>query len=528
MAHVKRQSFVHGAAVLAAAGIIVKIIGAFFKIPLGAILGPEGMANFSIAYNIYALLFVLSTAGVPVAVSKMISESVTLENYSDMRRIYKVSYISFAIVGGVCFAVMYFGAPAFAKFMGSPDASVSIRAIAPAVMFVAISGINRGYFQGRSNMYPTAISEVVEAVGKLVIGLGAALWLKKSGFDDSVVSAGAVLGVSAGALLSALYFAFFRDGDDYTNSPCRRRKRDILNELMHLAVPITLGAAVMSLTNVIDSALVMNLLQKTGFTMREAKWLYGSYNYSANLFNLPSTLVTTISIALIPAVSGAYVRKSFKELEITANSAIKLAMLVAVPSAAGLFALSHPILRLLYEGSVEQASIKVAGDMLSMLAIAVPFLAVVSLTNSIHQSLGRANYPVFSMICGALVKFLSNAILVSNPKINIYGAPISTVLCYFTIALLNIVGFGKYPFVKLKYSKIFIKPTIAGVCTGAAAGLFQKYAESFLNARFLVVLSVLAGVLTYIFCVSGLDVLDKNDKKLIFRDKKIFNFLKND
>lgn len=524
----KKQSFIHGAAILAVAGIVVKVIGACFKIPLGAVLGPEGMANFSIAYNIYALLFVLSTAGVPAAVSKMVSEAMTLGNLSDVRRIYKVSYLAFAFIGGIGFAVMFFGAPVFASFMGSPDAEASIRAIAPAVMFVAISSINRGYYQGRSNMYPTAVSEVTEAVGKLVIGLGAALWLKKSGFGDSAVSAGAVLGVSAGAFLSALYFALLKDGADYSTAGAGRKKRNILAELMRLAVPITMGAAVISLTNVIDSALVMNLLQKTGFTLREAKWLYGSYNYSANLFNLPSTVVTTISVALIPTVSGAYASKSFLRLDKTVNSALKLTMLVAIPSAAGLFALAHPILDLLYGASVEVESIAAAGRMLAVLSFAIPFLAVTSLTNAVHQSLGRVNFPVFSMLCGAGVKILSNAILVGKPAINIYGAAISTVLCYITISLINIYGFKKYAFMQLDLTKIFIKPMISGVCTGVASYCFQMYVKGMAQVRSFVIFSVLAGVLVCVLCIVCTGAIDKNDKKLIFGDKKIFNFLKND
>ncbi len=528
MEYIKRQSFARGAAILAVAGIVVKAIGACFKIPLGAVLGPEGMANFSIAYNIYALLFVLSTAGVPAAVSKMISEAVTHRSYGEMRRIYKVSYLSFATVGGIGSAVMFISAPAFAEIMGSQDATASIRAIAPAIMFVAVSSINRGYYQGRSNMYPTAISEVIEAFGKLTIGLLCAWWLKKKGFNENIISAGAVIGVSAGALLSALFFALFKDGKNYGPRGECRRKRDILKELLRLSVPITLGAAVMSLTNVIDSALVMNLLQKIGFATSKAKWLYGSYNYSANLFNLPSTLVTTLSVALIPAISGAYVSKNFKLLTETANSAIKLALIVAIPCAAGLFALAHPLLDLLYGGSVEAASIKAAGKMLTILALAVPLLSVVSITNSIHQSLGNVNFPVFSMLCGAVVKIFSNSILVSNPEINIYGASISTVLCYLTIAVVNVTGFRKYSFMRLKYLRIFIKPTITGLCTGAVSMAFQKYVDSVSDSRIFVILSVFAGVLAFILSGIAVGLLDENDKKLIFGNKKIFNFLKND
>ena len=262
----KKQGLMHGAMILAVAGMIVKVIGALFKIPLGAVLGPEGMANFSIAYNIYALLFVLSTAGVPVAVSKMIAEECALHRYGEVRGIFRVSLMAFAVIGGVASLALFLGADFFAQIMGSAVARDAIRAIAPAIFFVSIASICRGYYQGHSNMIPTAFSEVIEALGKLAIGLSAAFWLSKNGYPSHIVAAGAVLGVSVGALASALFLLFRRRKENGRCEAARAGRRVILKRLLSTAIPITIGASIISLTNVIDSAIVMNLLQKIGYT----------------------------------------------------------------------------------------------------------------------------------------------------------------------------------------------------------------------------------------------------------------------
>lgn len=524
----RSQGFVHGAAVLAAAGIAVKIIGALYKIPLGVILGPVGMADFSIAYNIYALLFVISTAGVPAAVSKMVSEATAGARSGEPYRIYKASYLSFVIVGALGFAVMFFGAAPLAQLMGSRGAAASIRAISPAVLFVSMSAINRGYFQGRSNMYPTAISEIIEALGKLAIGISAAWWLRLRGFSEGVISAGAVLGVTAGAFFSALFFAFCRDDIEKKDIAPVRSSKSIIKELVSLAVPITLGAAVISLSNVIDSALVMNLLQKNGFDETRAKWLFGAYNYAATLFNLPSALVTTLAVSLIPAASSALARRDYIRVDSTANSALAIAELIAVPAACGMAALSYGIVGLLYGAGVDSACIEVSGRLLFSLSFAVPLLAVVTVTNALHQSLGNANIPVLSMLAGAAVKIISNIFLVGHAGINIYGAAQSTILCYGTVALLNIRAMKRYPYIELSITEIFLRPALVGAAVYVSARLAFSAAKSTFGGNISTVLAVFSGIIVCIACAFLVGMFGKDEKTLVFGNKNISKFLNND
>lgn len=521
MSGIKSQSFLHGAAVLAVGGIVVKILGALFKIPLGAILKPEGMACFSIAYNIYALLFVLSTAGVPIAVSKMIAEAVALGKFNEIGRIYKVSYIAFSFAGVLMSVLMAYFAKPLAQLMGSPESSLSIRAIAPAVMFVSVIGINRGYYQGHANMYPTAISEIIEALGKLIFGLGAAWWLSRCGQGAATVSAGATLGITLGALLSAAYFMFVPDFNFKVKARGEKRsKRKILTELLRLSIPITLGAAVISLTNVIDSAVAMNILQKSGATVRESMWLYGAYTYAANLFNLPSTLVLTIAISLIPQIAAAYVRRDIARLNKTMESALKIAMLIAFSAAAGLYALSTPVISLLYGGSIGANAVNASSGMLKTLTLAVPLLATVSLSNSIHQSMGNVRLPVISMVAGAVVKLISNIILIGIPEININGAPISTVICYAVIASINMYGLIKHKYINIRMPQIYLKPFIVGVMTGYAANYVKGMFSPRIGEGYSAIPAVLFGILACAIAMVITKTLTKDDISLVTRSKK--------
>ncbi len=520
MANEKGQSIAHGAMIITAGGIIVKLLGACFKIPLGGILGPEGMASFSIAYNIYALLFVISTAGVPTAVSKMISEASALGGIEDEQRIYKVSYVAFALVGLVAFLISMLAAPGLSALMGSRDSFLAVRMISPAVLFVAVSGVNRGYFQGRMNMYPTAISEIIEAFVKTAVGLSVAIYLKGRGFSENAVVGGAVFGVSAGAFASALYFSFLK------SEKIKKRKKEklpygkILSRLMRLSVPITLGAAIVSLSNVIDSALVMNTLQKSGYELSKAKWLYGSYANAANLFNLPSSLVIGFSAVLVPKISAAYIRKENKLLGETVSATLKVSLLVATAAGFGLCAVSDGVLALLYGRVIEAESVRLSAQMLSVLSLSVPFVCLVSVTNSVHQALGNVKLPVISLSVGALVKIVANIILVRQRDINIMGAPLATLFCYFSAAVVNVAALRARHLPGVKILRIVVKPLVVGAATGAAAYFTQNRILPAVSVIISVPISVFAGVFAFLLTVFLLRALSENDKNLLFSSKK--------
>ncbi len=523
----KKRGLFHGAAALAIGGVIVKLCGACYKIPLGVILGPVGMANFSIAYNIYSLLFVIATAGVPTAVSKMVAEEISSGKSEAAARIFGVARRFFCVFGVCGFAVMFFASRELSHLMGSSDAASAIRAIAPSVLFVSVSAVSRGYFQGHSDMYPTAVSEVIEAVGKLAIGLLLAMILKSRGFSSPIVSAGAVFGVSAGTLLSVIYFKF------KTQKIKKKKKnsvsgRGILKKLLSLSVPITIGAAVVSLTAVIDGALVLNILKGSGFSEYRAKWLFGGYTYATTLFSLPSFFIATIASALVPMLAAEVCRRRVAEADKLVNSAMRLTVLISSVVAFGLSAVSYGVIALLYGSGADSECLALSAKLLRYLCTGIVPLALVTVTNAIHQALGHANIPVISIICGGALKLISNYILIGRPEINITGAAISTVLCYAFAAIINIVSIKRYPYIGIEIKKVIVKPLTVGIAVYFAASFAAFKIKERLPMHFSTLFAVLVGGVVAIIGTFLLKIVEKQDGKLVFGNTNIFKFIDND
>ena len=492
-----------GAAVLVVAHLVVKIIGACFKIPLANILQETGMAYFTRAYNLYAALFVMATAGLPVAVSKMVSESLAKENFAESKKILKAAIALLTIIGAIGTCVLFFGARSFAEgAFNSPGSYLSIVAISPAILFISILSAFRGYFQGHSNMVPTAYSEVLEAVSKLVIGLLGAYLLMS--ISSEVAAAGAISGVTLGGLLALILLVFFyfknRKSTPLTNATASSSSKKIFVRLLTIAVPITIGAAVMSLTNVIDTFMISNRLStitvdenifKTlteffgvsannarigeNITSAAADVMYGSYSgYAMSLFNLPPSIVTSISMSIVPAISAALAIKNHSQAKLLTESSIRITTMFALPCAIGMSVLSSPILVALYNNSRAQ-------DTLALLSLAIIFVCIVSVTTSILQAAGHVFIPVRNMPIGGAFKVVSNYILIAVPKLNIGGAPISTFCCYLIIASLNIAAITKIIRPDFNFKDFILKPLVSAIAMGVIVYIVYNLSATLLG-----------------------------------------------
>lgn len=351
MATEKKQSFLGGAAVLAFGIVAVKIIGAVFKIPLRNILGEGGSADFSNAYNIYATLLTVSTAGLPVALSKLVSESYALGRTRQAHRTFRVSLSVFLVLGVASFALMWWGSDLLAGFLNNPRAAYGIRALAPAVVCVGCLSAFRGYAQGRQYMTPTAVSQIIEALCKLMLGLALSMWLLHIGQPDYIAAAGAIAGVTAGTILSLVYMAI----DYLRHRPALRRgescapDRAILRRLLALAIPITLSSSMVSLITLIDTKLVQGRLQDAlGYTLDQMRAAYGNYSACMDLYNLPSSLMVALTASVIPAVSAAVTQRDRRQSARIVRSSLRVTALLAFPMGLGLWALSDPLFRLFY------------------------------------------------------------------------------------------------------------------------------------------------------------------------------------
>ena len=504
------STFMHGAIILLVANIVVKLIGAIFKIPLTYILGEEGMGYFSTSYQVYTWMFIVATAGIPVAISKMISESYAKRRLFEIKNIFSVSIRLLITIGIAGFMLLYFGADFFAgSLLKNPGAAPGIKSIAPAMLFVSLMSAYRGYFQGHQNMVPTALSEISEAIGKLIIGFGAAYLLINKGMEMS--AAGAVLGVSCGGFLGFLIlFVIYKKEQ---NKPIKingiprdsETKGRILKNLIKIAIPITIGASVFSLTSLIDTAMIMRRLQAFGaFTHKEANAMWGSYSgYAIPLFNLPPTLINAITVSIVPAIASAYALGDFKKASHTTSKSLKITVLFALPCAVGMSMLSEPILALVYNNTN-------ATSTLSILALAIVFVSLVLVTNAILQATGNEMIPVVNMLIGGTAKIIINFYLVANPEININGAPIGTTLCYVIILVMNIIAITRKLKLKLPVTELLIKPGISAAAMAAvlyfAAPVFQNMGRLIAAAAPICIGAAVYGIL--IVAVKGISEED--------------------
>lgn len=449
----KKSTFFGGAAILAAGIAIVKLIGALYKIPLGNVLDDEGYGHFNNAYVIYNLLLMISTAGLPVALSKSISEASTLGRRNQVHRIFNVALVTFFILGTVSFLVMFALAQPLADLQGDGAAVQAVRAIAPACFFVCILSTFRGYAQGHANMVPTAVSQIIEALGKLVIGLALAWLLVKAGASSSDAAAGAIFGVTCGAGICLVYLivehAMRRRGESGHPTDTPETPGVILKRLLVIAVPITLCASVTPITSWLDTAQVQNILRDV-MNAQPAQWYeaqklidpkvvdpvvaaYGAYQKAITIYNLPSSFMVALTASVIPAISACRTRRDFQGAGRIAESSMRVGMLLALPAGIGLAVLSSPIMYLLYSDTDHA----IADPSMLILGIASVFVCVMLVCNSVLQASGFVNLPIFIMIAGCAAKLIVNNFMVRH--VGAVGAAVGTLVCYVIVAVLELL-----------------------------------------------------------------------------------------
>ncbi len=478
-----KNSFVTGALIIAASNLLVKVIGAVYKIPLDRyILGTAGLGVYSASYTIYNLLFVISTAGLPVAISKMIAETEANKDYKKSEVIFSVAKRLLFTVGLLCTVIMFFGSKIFAGLIGSPNSYYTTMVMAPSLFFVALASAYRGYYQGHQNMYPTAISEVIEALSKLIFGLSIA-YIMKLQFDTYYLSsAGAIAGITIGTFLSVLFLTFYNLTDkkrkriislkDFKNAPVTESKSVILKKLVKIAVPITIGASVFTLTSFIDMATVMNTLSNLGYSEEEVTSLYGYLNRAITFFNMPPTIINGLSISIVPYIASFIAMKKMNEAVKSIRSAFKITLALAIPCGVGLCVMAGPILQLFYNDTNNTF-------LLNMMGIAVIFVTLVQTSNAVLQAFGKVWVPVINMVIGGIFKIAINLILVSRPEININGAPIGTLTCYVIVMGLNLISLKRCTNVKYGFFDFILKPVVLSAITAAVAIFSYSLIENY-------------------------------------------------
>ena len=462
-----------GATILVIAGIVSKIFGAIFRIPLTNMIGAEGQAYYSAAYAVYNLLFVIATAGFPVAISRMVSSRIAEGDFINAHKSYKLAMkVSWAL-GILSFLVMFFGAGAIATAYKNPGAEASMKAISVALLFTPVVASMRGYYQGRQNMKPTGITEVIEQMMRVAVGLTLAYMFYKTNLQYA--AAGATFGASAGiiAALVAMAVIYARDKEPrkkLLEGSIVRAETDKkrLKELFAFLIPITIGASVMPIMFNIDAGIIVRRLLATGWDPVMAKKLYGLMGgFCDPIINLPNIFIDAICISLMPAVTTAFTLNNKKDLDDHIKTGLKTMMIITYPCAIGLIVLAKPILTMLYYKKYDEALLAVPA--LQILALSIITLSIMRTLQSCLQGIGKMMLPVYNLFIGAIVKAVSSYILLGIPSVNINGAAIGSVLAYVTAGILNFRALRKYTNVSLDMKSIFVRPLIAALIMGAAA-----------------------------------------------------------
>ncbi|MBQ3149874.1 MAG: polysaccharide biosynthesis protein [Clostridia bacterium] len=572
----KKQSMLNGALILAVSTIIVKVIGALYKIPLTDLIGGVGRGYFNSAYNIYTPIYAISMAGLPVAVARLVSESVSLNRFGEARQIYKVATKLFLITGTVGTAIMFLISYPYVKYVAPANALPSILAIAPSIFFCCAMSSYRGYYEGLRNMTPTAVSQVIEALGKLLIGIGLAYAVLKTGLSQfestgtvfgktpvnineaySIIypytAAAAVMGVTIGTVAGLLYLMIFHKakGDgitrvDLINSPSECTNREIAKRIITFAVPMVIGSLVTNLTNLIDAVTIQARLDDA-FTaapdiiksMYEysiniagildediSNYLYGTYGAALDFRNLIPTITMSLGISALPVLSAAWAVKDTKQIKTNVESVMRVTMLVALPAGFGMAVLAEPILSIMY-GNNQPDIVPIAAPIMAVYGFATALMALSTPITSMLQGIGRTDIPVKSAIAGAAVKIFCNYIFVGNPNMNIKGAPIGSILCYVVIVGVNLFYLIRISGIRLNVISVLFKPFFsAGLCAVSAWGTYalcdRFLADKIPHANLVfVALSVAVAVVVYAVSLLLIKGLSKDDVSMLPKGAKI-------
>lgn len=549
---IKKQTFLQGTAVLAMATVLVKLMGFLFKVPLNNIIGEDGFGYFNTAYDVYNVLLMISTTGLPVAMSRMISQAQTLGNHAQIKRIYRTSLYVFLTIGMVgSLGMLFFCRQLSVMVTTNENSWAAIAALAPCVLLICLVSAYRGFFQGQSNMTPTSVSQIFEAVTRLVVGLGLAwLVMKLTGEaavraqgivlasgetaqdygDITLAAGGAILGVTLGSLISVVYLHHkFRQSNQILSlgGGTAKSTRSTMKELLSIAVPITLGSAGLQIINLFDTMIYMRRL--TGalqWTEKMADSAKGVYNFCQTVFALPCSFIPTITIAVIPAITASLTRKDLAEAKATSESSVRTMALIAMPCAAGLFMMAEPVIRLLCSTYTED-KIQLAATMLAILGLTVIFNSLVLLLNAIMQAHGDVVTPVVNMLIGGIIKIIVNYILVGQPNLNIVGAPIGTFICYISITALDLIAMKRHISARPAIFKNIIRPGLASAIMGAATFMVYRVLSNAISSwKLACLLSLAFAVVLYAVLVVFLRCLTYEDCMLLPKGEKIAKILR--
>ena len=531
-------SFVKGAAILGIAGIIVKVLGAIFKIPLVSIIASTGMGYYSSAYPIYVMLLAIATSGFPIAISKMVAERRAKGNVKGANEIFSVILPLMVGIGIITSLGLFLSSNFLARNMlENPKAVYSLKALSLALLFVPIMSAYRGFFQGRNTMLPSAISQLLEQLGRVILGLTLALIMVNKGVEFG--AAGASFGATGGAFFGLLAMMWFYLREKKTlNEECqicdhyeKENAFPVIKELLIIAIPVIIGALVKPIMDFIDASMVIGLLMRSGVGELEANSMLGQLSGMATtMVNLPSIMISAIAMSIVPIISYEYSRNNIVSAKRNVLLSIRMALLIGLPTGIGLMSLSEPIMSLLFPREPSQ----LAGQILFIAALGVVFLSLIQVLTAILQGVGKAHVPVLNLMIGVVFKVIITYLLTTNEQFGVKGAAIGTVVAYVISAFLDFIAVKKLLMVEFDYKKIFVCPVAVTVVMGCVARISYKVASIALTTimsdsaanKFATLIGIIFAGTFYIVALIKCKIVEEDDFKNISKGKRMISLLK--
>ncbi|MDR3551713.1 MAG: polysaccharide biosynthesis protein [Clostridia bacterium] len=520
------KTLVRGTLILIVGNIVVKIIGALFKLPLANIIGADGMGLYNASFIVYDIFLVIATAGFPLAISKMVARSSALGNDGEALKIFTVSRRVFFVIGLACTAAMLLGAKTFSRLIGNTRAYYAMLALAPAILFVSLMSSYRGYYQGTNDMIPTTISQVVEAVCRLVVGLSFSWVLQSRGFSAEIVAMGAIVGITVGEFSSTFTLGVLHAVRTRRRRPkrvCKTSAWSIIVMMFKTSIPIGATALIISIINMFDNSVVMHRLQFIGYTEKQANTLYGCFNMAFTVFSLPITIVSALTISVFPVLSYAFACRDYHTVSRAAAASLRMAMLAATGSAAMFAALSYPLVNLLYFSRPQDAAI--AAPLLMLMAPSAISISLSMLTTCILQAIDHLLLPSRSAIIGGIVCLALNWLLVGQKGIGIYATPIGIFVCFTISAALNISAIRKSSRIRISYRDLFYKPIMPAAVMAFCGMIFFNALSPHAGVIRASLLSLALSIAVYIIALFFNNSIERGDLLMLPKGEKIVGAL---
>lgn len=521
------QAFVKGALILSLAGLVAKVLSAFFRVPLGNLIGDAGMGYYQAGYPIYTLFTAIAIVGIPSTIAKLVAEKRVLGEYQGAKDIFTHTMKLMIGIGTMVSLLIFLATPVMIRaFNWAPETKYSLWGLAFSPFFVCIMGVFRGYFQGMQNMAPTAFSQVLENFGRVVVGLLLAFFF----FPDlGKAAGGASFGAVAGGLCGALVLMFFYlrqraaiDQEIQSGEASKNQGisfKDAAKKVLVIAIPISIGAAVNSIINFIDSALVIKTLTQRGMDLEFANVYFGQLGKVATFINFPLTFGMALVIGLVPAISEAAAKKNQQEVQTKIELGMRFAILLAMPASVGLAVLANPIMHFIYANAPD------GGNILAAAALSILFIMLGQAFTGILQGIGKVWQPVMGIALAAVVKTLLNMILVATP-LKVIGAAISSIVAYMVFAVYNYMMVRKYTGFKLDRRLVILKPLVSTLIMGFLAwGTYYVLKSmidisSFTKNALVTIISIGVGGLAYVVLIFVTGAVTKKDIQEILNKRE--------